>query len=505
MCLLYFPSRSSKASLVMVRSFYRFRSVDALLGERAELDSQEIYFASPAELNDPMEGFKDLYWQGDEIVWRNLIRHYALCLLNTVMTVIFLGPDFDKTRHCQFAHHTEADLPSDEARKIYADICNKLFAHDVVGELIVMLATTSAKVRRDELGFYLRALNPLVFTLAKAALAIPPADIRGDEAGQAIATGQLKSLGDMIRQRADHAELAETIFKVGATTTLQITLIYDFNNALNPAQKAWSFLAREFDDFYIRSLESLVHPDWYAACFLDDASNASMWASYADGHKGMCLKFSADVAPSGDASLSLYQAVSIGGRKGDTQTNYGYRPLPFEAVRYGDDYPEISFFETLGAIRGDRLSFWYAGPDGKRSTSSAQILGNQDEWRTGYWKDYHAGRAIKTRDWAHESEHRLVLGSSIAQLRTLKYRFKDLAGICFGIKTTAEDKLRVMRLIEQKCLAERRTDFEFYQARFSHRTKKIEMVLLRLLKVTLGPEEGASPTTSSALQSTATR
>jgi hypothetical protein len=44
----------------MVRPFYRFRSVDALLGERAELDSQEIYFASPAELNDPMEGFKDL-------------------------------------------------------------------------------------------------------------------------------------------------------------------------------------------------------------------------------------------------------------------------------------------------------------------------------------------------------------------------------------------------------------------------------------------------------------
>jgi hypothetical protein len=78
----------------MVRPFYRFRSVDALLGERAELDSQEIYFASPAELNDPMEGFKDLYWQGDEIVWRNLIRHYALCLLNTVMTIVFLWADF---------------------------------------------------------------------------------------------------------------------------------------------------------------------------------------------------------------------------------------------------------------------------------------------------------------------------------------------------------------------------------------------------------------------------
>ena len=32
---------------------YRFRSVDALIGERAELQNQEIYFASPAQLNDP--------------------------------------------------------------------------------------------------------------------------------------------------------------------------------------------------------------------------------------------------------------------------------------------------------------------------------------------------------------------------------------------------------------------------------------------------------------------
>jgi hypothetical protein len=487
----------------MARYFYRFRSVDALLGARAELDSQEIYFASPAELNDPMEGFKDLYWQGDEIVWRNLIRHYALCLFNTVMTIIFLGADFDKSRHCQFAHHTEADLPSDEARKMYADICDELFSHEVVGDLIAMLATTSAKVRRDELGFYLRALNPLVFTLAKAALAIPPVDICGDAAGQAIATGQLKSLGDMIRQRADHAELAEPIFDAGTITTMQLALIYDINNDLSPTQKAWSFLAREFDDFYIRYLEGLVHTDWYAACFLEDASNASMWASYADGHKGMCLKFTADVAPSGGASLSLYQAVSIGGSKGDIQTHYGYRPLPFEAVRYGDDYPEISFFETLGAIRGERLAFWYAGPDGKRSTSSAQILGNQDEWRTGYWKDYHAGRVIKTGDWAHEREHRLVLGSSITQPRTLKYQFKDLAGICFGIKASAEDKLRVMRIIEQKCLAERRTDFEFYQARFSHRTRKIELVPLRLLKVTLRPQDGEEPTTGPTLQNTA--
>ena len=44
--------------LIMEQHFYRFRSIDALLGRHAELEAQEIYFASPAQLNAPMEGFK---------------------------------------------------------------------------------------------------------------------------------------------------------------------------------------------------------------------------------------------------------------------------------------------------------------------------------------------------------------------------------------------------------------------------------------------------------------
>jgi hypothetical protein len=47
-----------------------------LLEDFRELENQEIYFASPQKLNDPMEGFKDIFWRGDEIIWANLLRHY---------------------------------------------------------------------------------------------------------------------------------------------------------------------------------------------------------------------------------------------------------------------------------------------------------------------------------------------------------------------------------------------------------------------------------------------
>lgn len=42
----------------MTKHFYRFRSIKALLDDQIELVNQEIYFASPAQLNDPMEGFR---------------------------------------------------------------------------------------------------------------------------------------------------------------------------------------------------------------------------------------------------------------------------------------------------------------------------------------------------------------------------------------------------------------------------------------------------------------
>jgi hypothetical protein len=62
--------------------------MDALLGERAELEKQEIFFASTKQLNDPVEGYKDLFWKGDVIAWKNFLRHYVLCLMQTILQAL---------------------------------------------------------------------------------------------------------------------------------------------------------------------------------------------------------------------------------------------------------------------------------------------------------------------------------------------------------------------------------------------------------------------------------
>lgn len=45
---------------------YRFRPTKSLF-EFNELENQEIYFASPQQFNDPLEGFKDISPCADEI------------------------------------------------------------------------------------------------------------------------------------------------------------------------------------------------------------------------------------------------------------------------------------------------------------------------------------------------------------------------------------------------------------------------------------------------------
>jgi len=58
--------------------------------------------------------------------------------------------------------------------------------------------------------------------------------------------------------------------------------------------------------------------------------------------------------------------------------------------------------------------------------------------------------------------------------RKFTYQFSDLEGIIFGIKTPEDSKTSIIRIIEEKCRAEHRTDFKFYQAFYSKKDAHID-------------------------------
>jgi len=117
------------------------------------------------------------------------------------------------------------------------------------------------------------------------------------------------------------------------------------------------------------------------------------------------------------------------------------------------------------------------------------MIKSEDDWRERYWDNFYRDVTVKSKDWAYENEHRLILASSLDSFsapkdRSLNYEFSSLKGIIFGIKTTTEDKLKVIKIIEEKCIETSRDDFKFYQAQYSTDEKCITHSEMSLLNFT---------------------
>ena len=139
-------------------------------------------------------------------------------------------------------------------------------------------------------------------------------------------------------------------------------------------------------------------------------------------------------------------------------------------------YPEMSM-----------NNFWYRADDGSFSRCRDAIYEDQNAWMNTYWETFGKTALCKTPERAHEEEYRIVVHSgfdmSTKEKRKLKYRFEDLVGIVFGARTDMEDRLRIMRIIDQKCAQARRSGFEFSELRYLHTEHRFMVSPLTLLKI----------------------
>ena len=89
-------------------------------------------------------------------------------------------------------------------------------------------------------------------------------------------------------------------------------------------------------------------------------------------------------------------------------------------------------------------------------------------WAERVWLEFMSSILTKGPDWSHEQEYRLLVFGLLGQLdkskRTLTYDFNSLKGVIFGISTPHDVKMRVVEVIENKCLMTSRSNFEYYQA-----------------------------------------
>ncbi|AYO23130.1 DUF2971 domain-containing protein [Vibrio owensii] len=215
--------------------------------------------------------------------------------------------------------------------------------------------------------------------------------------------------------------------------------------------------------------------------FMSDYENASVWGHYGDNHTGVCLIYQSD----DNDCISIKRPVSS---SSNGECSFEYKPSNLAKITYSDSANRsIDFFNSLGILPAHKArKHWFSSHEGEISS----LINNFDtsEWRSEYWKKFYRDITLKNEDWSYEKEHRLILTSmlfdfSTVEKRCLKYDFKQLKGVIFGVKTPIIDKVRIIKIIERLCEEHGVDSFEFYQASYNVQTNKILKLPLGIFNI----------------------
>ena len=454
--------------------FYRFRSIDSLLGKHQELEEQTIYFASPEELNDPMEGLRDIVWNGDKIVWTHFFKHYIFCL-NRCYLPLNITPRPRKLDVDSIPILERWDqIITPIEKNLFDDIWGRFRNLPYIREIIEALSNSRHKIRYREIVCYLRLIQTPVLLdeirkiyvdhgIIPEPLIPPPIE----ESDIAVQMEQLLSFITNTEAIADE-RARDAILQMIEARIDDIGLTVEYNTRTHPPEILDGMNRITMLDFprvYVEQLDRLLWSKWYTACFTGSFHNSAVWAKYADGHKGACLIFE-DVENDNSTSLKL-----------NYKTSNSSRTIPFREVHYADRPGEIDFFRSICRTTVSTLmELWDTDQDGNVSECAAHIGVDRDEadWRELYWNNFFRDITFKTKDWEYEQEYRLILEDRLSQFnkkddRKLTYDFDALKGIIFGIRTSREDKVKIREIIEKKkeCSENNQTDFTYFQAYYS--------------------------------------
>ncbi|WP_460100904.1 hypothetical protein [Pseudomonas sp. H3_C08] len=454
---------------------YRFRSVDRLMGkngEEGELEGQYIFFASPEQLNDPMEGYKDVYFQGDSVIWINLIKHYIRCLIDSCMIYLISPDEIPSAKIGVFASALHSN---DKLNSINITIYNHLITEPALGKFISNMAV-KRKVRRWELCAYLQTIHThllgVIFNTFYD-VKITPVKFSYFMFGESERLEMINRAADALIDSDELTADQEASFQKSFQKTNEKKLLTQLRTE-GKGKDFWFFLLFDYPEVFCKDIERLVYPEWYIACFMSSCADSAIWGSYGGHHKDVCLKYKVN-KNEGQSTLKL-KAPNGQNSSGVT---WGTIDFTFHEVSYENSFVDIDFFRSMGHLSVPNLSrTWFIGEDQVRSICAEDMFRDENLWRDNYWKNFYHSVTVKLQAWDREKESRLILTSPINNLedvsmRKLKYDFSSLEGIIFGINTSTKDKIKIIKKVSEICGDLKREEFSFYQARYDKYSREI--------------------------------
>ena len=241
---------------------YRYRSVEAAVTEYAEILKQEIYLASPSEMNDPSEGQLNMLWEADEVAWDGLLDHFlrasTLTQGSTPTEQAMAGGVIVPGHH----HLTQ------QAEGFARDIAQ-------LPEIREAARGTAETLYGNTFGLY------------QLAAALEPINEKVHEA--------------LVEYRFAGAALVPIVYE---TVSGRPTPRYRFPPT--PSEQAWRLPKpshTRVPTLYLSKMSEMTTRPWYAACFSKTYASQAMWLHYGQSGRGICLEFDSDYLESEDGDL----------------------------------------------------------------------------------------------------------------------------------------------------------------------------------------------------------
>lgn len=474
-------------------TYYRFRSVERLLGREAsgdiparagELEDLTIYFASPLELNDPLEGHRETHFKGDLIVWRNLIKHYITLLFSSAIDIYSAGGDGAVT-HVNLRPEDFSETP----RQVLSQIIEKIFSRQPINDYIESLAHSEREVSRLELSVHLTTLHAfiLINILEEMAHHMEIDDISRLKLLSASFSNHISLRSREIKNEGNTPDITSYI---NLKSQIKQQSLRANAARTDDVSKGWLRLFTNFPDEFCHHIDYLIYPHWYVACFMKSFSNSALWGSYADNHKGVCLVFrSKKLRKTDHLTLRQLPFKFVKAYNWNRPKNQWHLTMPLQLplleVKYQPTYTKPNFFTSLINEHKDwTLSYWYTSNSNEISPCAKWLYDKSSEVLPKHRQQFQQSLSTKTADWEKESESRIILSGLYLtpEERLAKFQFSELDGIIFGINTSDDAKVKIIRKIAQHCKEFRRTDFKFYQAHFNETYTKVVSEHLKYIK-----------------------
>lgn len=422
--------------------FYRFRTLKNIF-EYKELENQEIYFATPEELNDPMEAYKETIFQGDIVIWKNLYKHYIACFFKEYLRFHFNEEksmnDIEAKYNIDYLTYGLYDgfiFMQDKLQKISDDFLEYF-------EEEIKLLSEKNRVCKQELIYYLYFFNEIIVSMIKIECFIATQEDIENHYTKKM------SIKDIFNHRI------KNFLNIDFVDSKRKDMLSYYSEYINMENLYYI----KFTEEYVNGLIKHFYPYEYIASFSTNYDNQVVWSYYTENQQGICLIFKNNIN-------------FITNKK-----NYIVFTNNLHKVRYSNKLKKTNFFNDAYIFEYKAyMDFWKLDKTKniKSYSYKKKFLSYlyHDIDYTNIFKKYtkHSIEFAtkKLKNWAYENEYRLVLLSYYIQLdkqsKLLKYDFNSLDGIIFGIRTPITDKLRIIEIIQKLCKQYDRKEFNFYQA-----------------------------------------